>query len=453
LTDETNVADRLRIGSGAGFSGDRLDASLLLAERGELDYLVLECLAERTIALAQLRRRKDSSRGYDPRLEQRMQKLLPILHSNGTRLITNMGAANPIAAADAIVTIAKRLGLALKVAVVTGDDVLDAVPLDARVMEGGALLSTYAPLVSANAYLGIAALLPALATGAQIVITGRVADPSLFAAPMAHHFGWSADDYDRIARGTCIGHLLECAGQICGGYFADPGVKDVPDMARLGFPYADVDGNGNAVISKIAGTGGCITLATTKEQLLYEVTDPRGYLTPDVIADFTTVRLEESGPDRIDVRGATGRGRPAQLKVSVGYFAGYVGEGEIGYGGTNALARGRLAGDIVRERLGGLFPEMRVDLIGSTSLHGRSFATEEAPYEVRLRVAARAPTAEQAAIVGDEVEALYTNGPAGGGGARKYVHEQIGIVSTLIDRKSVATDVVIRECVGHAETV
>jgi hypothetical protein len=447
------VGDRLRIGSGAGFSGDRLDASLLLAERGELDYLVLECLAERTIALAQLRRRKDASRGYDPRLEQRIEQLLPILHRRRTRLVTNMGAANPLAAADAIVTIAKRLEIAVKVAVVTGDDVLDALPADARAMEGGALLSSYAPLVSANAYLGTAALLPALATGADIIITGRVADPSLFVAPIAHHYGWSQDDFDRIARGTCIGHLLECAGQICGGYFADPGVKDIPDMPRLGFPYADVDSDGNATIGKVAGTGGRITLATTKEQLLYEVTDPRGYLTPDVIADFTTVRLAETGPDRIDVRGATGRARPGELKVSVGYFAGYVGEGEIGYGGTNALGRGRLAADIVRERLGGIFPEMRVDLIGSTSLHGRSFAPDEAPYEVRLRVAARAATAEQAAIVGDEVEALYTNGPAGGGGARKYVHEQIGIVSTLIDRERVASDVVIREWVGHAETV
>jgi hypothetical protein len=443
----------LRIGCGAGFAGDRLDAAVALAECGELDCLVLECLAERTIALAQLRRRKDPTQGYDPRLERRIEQLLPILKRRGVRLISNMGAANPTAAADAIVAIARRLGLPVKVAVVTGDDVLGALPADACAMEGGALLSDYAPLVSANAYLGIDAVLPALATGADVVITGRVADPSLFVAPIAHHFGWASDDYDRIARGTCIGHLLECAGQICGGYFADPGLKDVPNMAWLGYPYADVDADGRAEISKVAGTGGCITLRTATEQLLYEVTDPRGYLTPDVVADFSTVKLAEVGPDRVAVGGARARGRPRELKVSVGYVAGYVGEGEITYGGTNALARARLAADIVRERLDRQFAEIRFDVIGSTSLHGRSFFADEKPYEVRLRVAARAPAPEQAALVGEEVEALYTNGPAGGGGARRYVHEQIGIVSTLIDRERVRSDVAIREWTGHAETV
>jgi Acyclic terpene utilisation family protein AtuA len=442
----------LRIGCGAGFAGDRLDAAVALAERGELDYLVLECLAERTIALAQLRRRKDPTQGYDPRLERRIEQLLPILKRRGTRLVSNLGAANPLSAADVIVSIARRLGLTIKVAVVTGDDVLDALPHDARVMEGGAPLSDYAPLVSANAYLGFDALLPALETGADVIITGRVADPSLFLAPIAHHYGWKQDDYDRIARGTCIGHLLECAGQICGGYFADPGRKDVPEMAWLGYPYADVDADGNAEIGKVAGTGGCITRQTATEQLLYEVTDPRGYLTPDVIADFSTVKLDQSGTDRIRVGGARGHARPLQLKVSVGYIAGYVGEGEIAYGGTNALARGRLAADIVRERLDSQFPEIRFDLIGSTSLHGRAFTADENPYEIRLRVAARAPTAEQAAVIGEEVEALYTNGPAGGGGARRYVHEQIGIVSTLIDRDRAKVALTVREAT-HAETV
>jgi hypothetical protein len=447
------VGDRLRIGSGAGFSGDRLDAALALAEHGALDYLVLECLAERTIALAQLRRRKDPAAGYDPRLVRRVEQLLPVLKRRETRLISNMGAANPLAAADVIVGIARRENLRVKVAVVTGDDVLAQLPEDARTMENGAPLSSYAPLVSANAYLGIDALLPALATGADIVITGRVADPSLFVAPIAYRYGWRVDDFEHIARATAIGHLLECAGQVSGGYFADPGRKDVPDMAWLGYPYADVDAEGNAVIGKVAGTGGCITLATAKEQLLYEVTDPRGYVTPDVIADFTTVELREAGPDRVEVRGAVGNARPQQLKVSVGYHAGYIGEGEIGYAGTNALPRGRLAAEIVRERLEGQFAEMRIDLIGSTSLHGRCLADDGNPYEVRLRVAARAATAEQAALVGEEVEALYTNGPAGGGGARRYVHEQIGIVSTLIDRQRVTSEVTIREWAGHAETV
>jgi len=443
----------LRIGGGAGFSGDRLDAPVQLAQHGALDYLVLECLAERTIALAQLRRRRDPASGFDPRLGQRIEMLLPILKRKGVRLVTNIGAANPLAAADAIVGIARQLSIPVKVAAVTGDDVLEALDLDALTMEGGIPLSHYAPIVSANAYLGVEALLPALASGADIVITGRVADPSLFVAPLAHEFGWALDDVDRLARGTVVGHLLECAGQVCGGYFADPGRKDIPGMANLGFPFADVDPNGDATVGKVAGTGGRITLATAKEQLLYEVTDPHGYLTPDVTADFSTVTLAEAGPDRIAVRSARGRPRPSQLKVSVGHFAGYVGEGEIGYAGSNALARARLAGEIVRERLNGRFAELRIDLIGSTSLHGRALDDDDRPYEVRLRVAARAQTRDEAAIVGDEVEALYTNGPAGGGGARKYVNEQIGIVSTLLDRARVASEVTLREWTAHAEVV
>ena len=284
-----------------------------------------------------------------------------------------------------------------------------------------------------------------------MVITGRVADPSLFVAPMAHRYGWALDDFDRLARGTSVGHLLECAGQLCGGYYAEPGPKEVPDMANLGFPYADVDPEGDATFGKAEGTGGRITLANAKEQLLYEVTDPFGYVTPDVIADFSKVTLRESGSDRVAVSGARGRARPRELKVSVGYLAGYVGEGEIGYAGANAVARARLAGEIIRERIGRLFPDMRVDLIGATSMHGRSFDHAAHPYEVRLRVAARAKSAELAMIVGEEVEALYTNGPAGGGGTRKHVHEQIGIVSTLVDREQVTAKVTIKEYAGNAK--
>jgi len=447
------VKRTVRIGSGAGFQGDRLDPALVLAERGELDYLGLECLGERTVALAQLRRRKDPSAGYDPLLERRMSRLLPLAKKHGFAVITNMGAANPLAAADAILGIAREERLAIKIAVVTGDDVLGEIRSDAPIIEARGTLADYGEPISANAYLGTAALLPALESGADVVITGRVADPSLFLAPVAFRYGWSLDDFDRLARGTCVGHLLECAGQLTGGYFADPGRKEVANMAWLGFPFADVDGEGNAILGKVEGTGGAITLANTKEQLLYEVTDPFGYVTPDVIADFSRVTLAEAGRDRVAVSGAKGKARPVQLKVSVGYHAGFVGEGEIAYAGPNALARARLAGAIVRERLEGQLGEMRVDLIGSTALHGRAFDASENPYEVRLRIAARAATAEAAAVVGEEVEALYTNGPAGGGGTRKYVHEQIGIVSTLIDRERVRTQVTVREWSPHAATV
>jgi hypothetical protein len=439
------MRESLRVGAGAGFSGDRLEPAVVLAQRGGVDYLVLECLGERTVALAQLRKRKDPTGGYDPLLERRMEALLPLLRRHDVRLISNLGAANPVAAAEAIITMARRQQTPIRVAVVTGDDVLARIEPDAPTLESGTPIAAYGELVSANAYLGVDALLPALRSGADIIITGRVADPSLFVAPMAHEYGWQVDDFERLASGTSVGHLLECAGQVCGGYYAEPGRKNVPDMAHLGFPFADVDSHGNATLGKVAGTGGCITLATAKEQLLYEVTDPFGYVTPDVVADFSTVTLCETGPDRVEVRGATGRGRPLKLKVSVGYHAGYVGEGEISYGGANAVGRARLAGEIIRERLGKEFPHMRIDLIGSTSLHGRSFDSAEQPYEVRLRVAARAPTAERAMVVGEEVEALYTNGPAAGGGTRKYVQEQIGIVSTLLERERVPTQVTLRE--------
>src|SRR5271165_3108155 len=243
----------LRVGAGAGFSGDRLEPAAILAQRGSVDYLVLECLGERTVALAQLRKRKDPARGYDPLLERRMELLLPLLRRHGVRLVSNLGAANPIAAAEAILAIARKQRTPIRVAVVTGDDVLTRIEPEALTLEDRMPIAAYGELVSANAYLGVDALLPALQSGADIIITGRVADPSLFVAPVAHEYGWPVDDFDRLARGTSMGHLLECAGQVCGGYYAEPGCKDVPDMAHMGFPFADVDRDGNATLGKVEG--------------------------------------------------------------------------------------------------------------------------------------------------------------------------------------------------------
>jgi hypothetical protein len=443
----------IRIGSGAGFSGDRLEPAVLLAEQGNLDYLVLECLAERTIALAQKRKLNNPLLGYDPLLEKRLELLLPILSKNKVRLITNMGAANPVGAAEKVAEMGRNLGIPIKVAAVTGDDVLALIRPNEKTLEDQTPMSAYGKLLSANAYLGVEAILPALETGADIIITGRVADPSLFVAPMIHHLGWSLDDVDRIAQGTVVGHLLECGGQICGGYFADPGKKDVADLAHLGFPYADVASDGTAVISKLEGTGGKISLATAKEQLLYEVTNPNEYLTPDVSADFTTVRLKELAANRIEVSGCKGKAKPNTLKVSVGYHSGFQGEGEISYAGPNALGRAELAGEILHERLKGEFPELRLDYIGSSSVHRTNFGAPEEPYEIRLRIAGKAETKEAAKKIGEEVEALYTNGPAGGGGARKYTNEIVGIVSTLIPRSNIKVSVSIRESVKHEEKI
>ena len=419
---------------------------MILASQGELDFLALECLAERTIALAQLRKLADPAGGFDPLLETRMSALLPLALRHGFRIVTNMGAANPLGAGRKVISLAKSLGLRVKVAVLSGDDVLSLLEPGMRTIEArGAPLSEYGALVSANAYFGAEEILPALATGAHVVITGRVADPSLFVAPVAYAFKWQMNDWQRLGRATAIGHLLECAGQVTGGYFAEPGLKDIPNLAQLGFPWCDVDADGNGTLGKVAGTGGALTLRTAKEQLLYEVTDPGGYITPDVVADFTTVRLRETAPDRVAVTEGSGRARTGTYKVSVGYRAGFVGEGEISYAGAKALERATLGGEIVRERLREDISDIRIDLIGVGSAHGSDFGHPQPPYEVRLRVAARTPTRELAERVGAEVEALWINGPAGGGGVRRFAQERIGVVSLLLERGRVRPKVTFLE--------
>ena len=383
----------IRIGSGAGYSGDRIEPAIELAEKGDIQYLVFECLGERTVALAQQARMKNPDSGYDPLLEERMRAVLPLCAAKGIKIVTNMGAANPEAAARKTADIAKSLGLsALKIAAIVGDDVLDACKDgDLPIMEfDGTIRQLGNRLLSANAYLGAEPMAQALTSGADIVITGRASDPALFLAPMIHAFGWAMDDWNLLGQGTVAGHLLECAGQITGGYFADPGYKDVPDLARLGFPIGEVGEDGSLVITKVAGSGGAVTAQTCKEQLLYEVHDPAKYFQPDVVADFSQVKVEEIGPDRVRVSGGRGAKRTDTLKVSVGYVDSYIGEGQISYAGPGALARGRLALEIVRERLkltGVAASELRFELVGVDSLHGPEVsARANEPYEVRVRV-------------------------------------------------------------------
>jgi hypothetical protein len=434
----------VRLGSGAGYSGDRIEPALELAQLGGIDYLIFECLAERTIALAQQARRLDPDSGFDPLLAARFRAVLPECVRRGIRIVTNMGAANPLAAARQTSAIAAELGLhGLKIAAVTGDDVLDLLRGgDHRLEEtGGHVADLGDRIISANAYLGVEPICAALATGAQVVITGRAADPALFMAPLVHEFGWALDDWNRLGQGTVVGHLLECAGQITGGYFADPGRKDVPNLARLGFPIGEIDEHGDIVITKVASAGGRVTAATCKEQLLYEIHDPRRYLQPDVVADFSEVEVQEIAPDRVRVSG--GRGAPATglLKVSVGYFDGFIGEGQLSYAGPGALARGRLALEIVRERLqytGVRCTETRFDLIGVDALHGSALSARSAePHEVRLRVTGRTDSLAEAVRIGNEVETLYTNGPAGGGGATRSAREIVAVQSVLLPRERV----------------
>jgi len=434
-----------RIGSGAGYSGDRIDPAQDLAERGELNALVFECLAERTIALAQLRRLRDPEQGYDLLLKERLRAVLPACVRQGTTLITNMGAANPVAAGQAVLQVARELGLSrLRVAVVTGDDVLpwmlaNEVPL---LDSGQSVRSLDGRLVSANAYLGADALLPALAAGADVVITGRVADPALFLAPLMHHFGWKADDWQRMGQGILVGHLLECAAQVSGGYMADPGYFDVPGLAEVGFPLAEVQADGSAVITKLPGTGGRVDRLACTAQLLYELEDPGRYLQPDVVADFSAVRFHEIGPDRVQVAGADGHARPDQLKVTLGYRDGFIGEGQISYAGPGARARGELALGVLERRLQRLglgTLEHRSELIGVNAMHGTKLGADHEPYEVRVRLAVRCATQAQAEQVSQEVEALYLNGPAGGGGVTQSVREVIAAASALIPRDAVQT--------------
>ncbi len=436
----------IRIGAGAGYSGDRIEPAVDLAARGDLDYLVFECLAERTIALAQEARRRDPDAGFDPLLTARFKAVLRPSVANKVKIITNMGAANPVGAARAAAGVAREMGLSgLKIAAVGGDDVVAALRnRDLPLVETQGRVGDVAErMISANAYVGAEPIVEALTAGADIVITGRVSDPALFLAPLMYEFAWGSDDWDRLGKGTLVGHLLECAGQITGGYFVDPGYKDAPNLARLGFPLAEVGEDGSAVIRKLDGTGGTVDLRTCKEQLLYEVHDPARYYQPDVVADFSNVRLEQVSADAVAISGATGRKRTDTLKVSIGYFDGYVGEGQFSYAGPGAVARARLALEIVAERLrltGVATTELRLEIIGIDSVHrGPLVGSGPEPAEARIRVVGRTDSLEDAIRIGNEVETLWLNGPAGGGGAWKSARQVIATVSTLFPRSEVET--------------
>jgi hypothetical protein len=442
---------QIRIGAGCGMSDDRIPPAVELVERGALDYLCCECLAERTIARESLDRARDPKRGYTPTMLERMEAVLPPSLPRGVRIVSNMGAANPLGAARVLIEAASGWGCGeVSCAVVLGDDVTDimrdhpALPL----MEDGAPLESILPrMASANAYLGADVVAKALDTGAQVVITGRVADPSLFLGPMLHAFGWAYDDWDKLAAGTLAGHMLECTGQLTGGCFADPGMKDVDDLAGLGFPFVDVTADGRITLGKTPNSGGRLDVATCTEQILYEMHDPTGYITPDCVLDITGVAFDPEAADRVRVLGARARPRTPTYKVVVGYFDGYIGSGEIGYAGINAVARAKLARDVILERLrrrGLSYREMRCDLIGINSLHGEDGRSKPEPYEVRLRVAARTDSKKAAEAVGAEVRAMHMQGPgAAGGGINFGAREILAVKSVLLPRDKVRTEIVL----------
>ena len=441
----------VRIGTGAGMADDRIEPAVQLLQTGQLNYMVCECLAERTIAREALNRINAPEKGYTPMLEQRIRALSPLLREKGVRLVTNMGAANPVGAAHVIQREARQVGVQdLSCAAVIGDDVLEKLQKhpELQLLDGSQQLESLLPrLASANAYLGADVVKQALATGADVVVTGRVADPSLFLGVAMYHHDWSYDDFPRLAAGTIAGHLLECSTQLTGGYFADPGKKEVPRLAHLSYPYADISFNGDVTVGKVEGTGGRIDRMTCTEQALYEIHNPSHYITPDCVMDLMHLNFEEESIDRVRVLNARAKERTSSYKVVVGYFDGYIGVGEVSYAGINALARAQLGAQVVQERFameGGVTSELQIDFIGISSLHGNpNDGTRVNPYEVRLRIAARCPDKKSANLLGEHVRQLNMQGPAAAGGPVNFgAKEIIAVNSVLIPREWVKTEVV-----------
>lgn len=449
MTSPHATTPPLLIGCAAGFSGDRIDAAgpvvQELIRQRQPAVLIFETLAERTLALAQLARRSDPEAGFEPLMPEFLRPVLADCLQHGIRIVSNFGAANPQAAARTIHRLAQALGTRTpRIAVVHGDDLSGPAhrPLLAEAL---AERMPAQELVSANAYIGAQPIAAALQAGADIVVCGRVSDPSLVVGPAMAHYGWAWDDWDRLGRATMVGHLLECGTQVTGGYFADPGYKDVPGLDQLGYPIAEIDADGHCTLFKPQGTGGCITPATVKEQLLYEIHDPAQYLTPDVVADITQAQVHAVGPDRVRLEGVLGHPRPDTLKVNVCYATGWFAEAEISYAGPRAAERARLAGQTIQQRLGHLAP-LRTDLIGVTSVWGNDASSwldgadlRHAPHDVRLRMAWQHADHATALRLPREVNALYCCGPAGGGGVRTHMRQRLGLTSCLIPHTHIPT--------------
>lgn len=436
------------IGCAAGFADERPDAGIelahTLATRDGPRYLIYETLGERTLALAQLERRRDPAGGYTPQLEAFLRPVLAFCRQHRIRIVANFGAANPIGAGQRIIALARELGVPdLKVAVVEGDDLLGYVEQSTirswRLIEGIPLGD--AGIIAANVYIGATPAAEALAAGADIVVLGRCTDSALALGPLMREFGWARDAWDLLAAGTLVGHLLECGAQITGGYFADPGYKDVFELATIGYPIAEVHADGTCVIGKADGTGGLVSLRTVKEQMLYEMHDPARYLVPDVTLDITGVALEEIGKNRVCVTGARGLPRPETLKASISTDGGWLGEGEISYAGPNALARARLAARVLKERLRivNIQCPTRIDIIGTVSTFdsddGALAGEREFPADgdYRVRLAGKSPDRGVCERVTNELIGLYCAGPGGGGGVRRSVVSRVQTHSALID--------------------
>ena len=450
------MKERIRIASGQGFWGDLLSAPYDQVTRGEIEYLVMDYLAEVTMSILQKQRRKNPSLGYARDLVPLMEQLLPLLVKKDIRVITNGGGVNPLACRDAIFAAAAKMGISgLSIGVVLGDDILGRLGdlrgrgMSLKNMETGEdFAAVNDRVMSANVYFGAAPIVEALDRGARIVITGRTTDTGLTLAPMMHEFGWKAGEWDRLAAGTVAGHILECGGQASGGNFSADW-RAVPDLAHIGFPIAEASPDGNVVITKHRGTGGLVSVQTVKEQLLYEIGNPADYITPDCIADFTTIHVSPDGPDRVLVAGVKGRPATDTYKVSMSYLDGYTASGTLTYAWPEALEKGRAADQILRRRmedLGLRFEEIRTEFLGYDSCHGPLAVPPGEVNEVVLRIGVRGKDFAAVERFGKEIAPLILTGPpsvTGFAGGRPKPSEVIAYWPALLPKSAVQPEVVV----------
>lgn len=442
------MSTSFRIGAGAGFSNDRLDAALQLVRAGDIDTLTLEVLAERTLALQHIARRAGRV-GHWPHAGKALAELLPVCLPRGISVTSNLGGADPRAATACVHDVIARAGLpSTSVGTVTGSDVHPIIrELDPVLLETGQRLGALqADLIAADVYLGADGIRLALEQGARVVVTGRVTDSALALGACAHALGWAPDDWDRIAAGVVAGHLSECAAQITGGYFADPPLKPVDDLAQVGFPILEISADGAILVRKAAGSGGRLDRRTVIEQLLYETHDPSAYLTPDATVDLTEVQVAET-PEGVRITGVRGRQPPPTLKALIAVDNGLAVEGGISYAGINAVRRARMAGEILRQRfakLGIPAADCVFDVIGMDSIFVADTA-RPSPVEARLHIGLRLDSDRLLADVQTEIEGLYTNGPAGGGGARCHAQSSLRLYSALIDRHAVRAETTLSQ--------
>ena len=448
----------IRIANGQGFWGDWLEAPRRLVADGPIDYLVLDYLSEVTMSILEKQMRRDPLKGYASDAVDLAVSLLPRMLAGGIKIVTNAGGVNPTACAQAILDRARDAGIGgVKVAVVLGDDISDRIDgMAARgvrfdeIDTGRGIEDIREELLSAHVYLGGFPLAEALATGAQIVIAGRSTDTALTLAPMIHEYGWAERDWNRLAAGTIAGHIIECGAQCTGGN-CSVDWQSIPDMANIGFPVVEASESGDFVVTKQPGTGGRVTLASIKEQLLYELGDPQAYLTPDCSADFTSLTLHQDGPDRVAVEGVRGGPRPPTLKTSITYAAGYQAVGTLVYSWPDARQKAQAAEAIVRRRLGDLglrFEDIHAELLGVDACHGPAAAPNADPPEVQLRIGVRAHERAPVERFSREMIPLVLNGPptaTGFGDGRPRVRQVVAHHASLLPREEIQTSVEVFE--------